>query len=113
MLAERWFVCLIWGVLQRLRYLQLDITGKHAADVDDVHFSLAAAAVFAGSYAATPYPTDYYQSSFVLSDGVAIHSFALLSVIWVLAIAPPVLAIVHWFFSLFGMDKTGGKSSTQ
>lgn len=52
--GRRWFVALSSIVMQHLQSLRIDLQGRHAADLDDIHFSLAAACLFAASCASTP-----------------------------------------------------------
>ena len=46
------------AVILRLHALDIDIAGRHAADLDDVCFSAAAACLLAGSYASSPASSD-------------------------------------------------------
>ena len=90
----RWFVVLCALAVAHLEALRLDLNGRHAADVDDVCFSMATGAVFAASYAASPPGTTRQQP------------FALLLVLggmvaWMLA-----SWLVHWVVYKF---KTAGE----
>ena len=50
----RWFVAICHITLERLKEMRLDLAERHAADVDDVYFSMAAASILAAAYASHP-----------------------------------------------------------
>jgi hypothetical protein len=53
-------------IQHHLKNLQVDLQERHAADVDDICFSLGAAAVFTGSFVASPPGTKARNQSFAL-----------------------------------------------
>ena len=63
MLVARWFCCCVSLVGRRLRVLELDVDGRHAAHVDDAHFSLAVGSIFAAAFAASPLQVSSGSSS--------------------------------------------------
>jgi hypothetical protein len=94
--SAKWFQIIVHMVTSRLLHLELDLRGRHAADLDDIHFSLALAYIFAASYVATP-----------SSANGGWHSFALM---WLLGIQNTVLFIiwlVHTVPSLFSRCRRG------
>lgn len=98
--AARWFMDLAGIIMQRLLFLDLDLQYRHAADVDDVYFSLATGIIFAGSYAAaTPSATGTTASA----DGAIMegHSFGLLDVVGSTALMLPVIWVVHEVVAAF------------
>lgn len=80
------------------RYLDLDLSDRHSADLDDIHFSLATAAIMVGSFAVSPHLTDHY---YLEDDGRPRHTFALLSVVGGMGMLMPTVALVHWTVSMF------------
>ena len=89
LLPRRWFIVLCSLVERLLESLDLDLQRRHAPDVDDVCFSLAAAAVIAGSYAASPPGTARHQSFALLQVAGALYAWLLAS--W----------LVHWVLREF------------
>ena len=87
-------------VQHHLEPLHIDLRDRHAADVDDICFSLGAAAIFAGSYAASPPGTTRHQR------------FALLVVlggIYILVVASWVVEWVVLQFKKVGKEGQGKK----
>ena len=98
----RWFACLGALVLDRLKqHLQLDTFGRHAADVDDVQLSLAAAVMFVGSYVASPPHEKTRDSS---------PTFELLYALLLVALSMPAVWLGHWVVGLFGRRVKDSKS---
>jgi hypothetical protein len=80
------------------RYIDLDLRDRHSADLDDINFSLATAAILVGSYAVSPSSIDHYYTE---DDGRPRHKFALLSVVGGLGLIMPAVVFVHWVVSMF------------
>lgn len=84
---------------QHLDTLDLELQEHHAADVDDISFALAAASLFAASYASLPPKLD--GTTIAIHPGVPMkgHTFALLEMLGValliLTLIPPVQWILH------------------
>lgn len=81
--AARWFQTIVGMVTARLVHLELDLKERHAADLDDIHFSLAVAYIFAASYVATPSLMSGEWHSFALLGMLGVQNTALLS-LWLL-----------------------------
>ena len=97
---HRWFVALCGTVVQQhLELLRIDLRERHAADVDDICFSLGAAAIFAGSYAASPPGTTRHQR------------FALLMVLGAIYIPMVLSWVVEWVVLQF--KQVSGKNEGQ
>jgi hypothetical protein len=90
------------------RFMDLDLHEKHAADVDDIQFSIAAAAIFVGSYTASPRQSDHYYAE---DSGVPRHSFALLFAIGCIGVVFPCATLVHWIVSKFRQRQPSAAAS--
>ena len=91
-------------VLDRLTQgLQLDVHGKHAADTDDVFFSLATVCLFAASYASSP----LHQAADGDSTSAHVHHpFSLLLMLGSAAAGVAGAAVIH---ALVGFMKSPSK----
>lgn len=95
--SRRWFVALSRNIIERLSPagLNLDIHGKHAADADDICFSLATACLFAASYASSP--LHQAESS---SPSSPSNPLPLLLVLGSAAAGVAGAVVLHWFVGL-------------
>ena len=80
--------------------------GKHAGDLDDIHFALATACIWAGFQSIASLQGVYGRAA--LEGGIQAaggawkqHGFTLLHVLAGMAMIQPALALVHGFVSLF------------
>ncbi len=85
-------------VVHHLQTLGIDLQERHAADVDDVCFSLGAAAVFTGSFVASPPGTTRQQRFALLLVLGGAYAFMIVS------------SVVQWVLGLIkrGVASTGG-----
>lgn len=101
----RWFTVLARCIIERLsdHGLKLDIHGRHAADTDDVCFSLATVCLFAASYASSPLHQTPSESSLVSTAAAKTHHpFSLLLVLGSAAAGVAGAVVIH---ALVGLAK--------
>lgn len=99
--STRWFISLSSMLMRHLHSLGLDLDGRHAADVDDIRFSMASACLFLASYASTPsswlgFDSGRTQSASSPSLSSSSVPALLLTVLGGPVVAMAVVLATHW-----------------